>query len=93
VVQPSPAHPPAIDTPDAMSTLILLPKLGFSMNDGTLAEWHVADGQSISQGQLLYSLESDKSVQEIEAPASGTLKVLKPAGQLYAVGTILGEII
>lgn len=76
-----------------MSTQIILPKLGFSMNEGTLAEWHVADGQTVSQGQLLYSLESDKSVQEIEAPASGKLKVIKAAGEAYAVGTVLGEIV
>lgn len=76
-----------------MSTQIILPKLGFSMNEGTLAEWHVGDGQSVSQGQLLYSLESDKSVQEIESPASGKLKVIKAPGESYPVGTILGEII
>jgi pyruvate/2-oxoglutarate dehydrogenase complex dihydrolipoamide acyltransferase (E2) component len=76
-----------------MSTQIILPKLGFSMNEGTLAEWHVENGQAISQGQLLYSLESEKSVQEIEAPTSGTLKMIKAAGAVYPVGTILGEIV
>jgi pyruvate/2-oxoglutarate dehydrogenase complex dihydrolipoamide acyltransferase (E2) component len=75
-----------------MSVQILLPKLGFSMNEGTVAEWLVADGANISQGQLLYSLESEKSLQEIEAPASGKLKILKPAGEAYPVGTLLGEI-
>jgi len=77
----------------SMSTQIILPKLGFSMNDGTLGEWFVGDGQPVSQGQLLYALESDKAVQEIESPASGILKIIKPAGGLYAVGTILGEIV
>lgn len=75
-----------------MSTDILLPKLGFSMNEGTLTEWLVADGSEVKQGQPLYSLESEKSVQEIEAPASGTLKIAKPAGELYPVGTLLGTI-
>jgi pyruvate/2-oxoglutarate dehydrogenase complex dihydrolipoamide acyltransferase (E2) component len=76
-----------------MSTQILLPKLGFSTSDGTLAEWLAADGAMVKEGEPLYSLESDKSVQEIESPASGKLKILKPAGQTYAVGTILGEIL
>jgi pyruvate/2-oxoglutarate dehydrogenase complex dihydrolipoamide acyltransferase (E2) component len=76
-----------------MKTTILLPKLGFSMNEGTLTEWMVADGSTVQQGQALYSLESEKSVQEIEASASGTLKILKPAGEVYEVGTIIGEII
>lgn len=75
-----------------MSTEILLPKLGFSMNEGTLAEWLIADGGQVEAGQLLYVLESDKSAQEIEAPASGKLKILKEAGEVYEVGTVLGHI-
>ncbi|TLX71333.1 biotin/lipoyl-binding protein [Pseudomonas nicosulfuronedens] len=76
-----------------MSTQVLLPKLGFSMNEGTLAEWLVADGGQVEEGQVLYALESDKSMQEIEAPASGTLKIIAQAGETYEVGTVLAEII
>ena len=75
-----------------MATQVLLPKLGFSMDQGMVAEWLVADGAAAIQGQPLYSLESEKSVQEIEAPASGTLKILAPAGESYPVGYILAEI-
>jgi pyruvate/2-oxoglutarate dehydrogenase complex dihydrolipoamide acyltransferase (E2) component len=71
---------------------ILLPKLGFSMNEGTLSGWLAKDGASIVEGQPLYTLESEKSVQEIEAPNSGRLKILKPAGATYAVGEVLGTI-
>ena len=75
-----------------MSTQVILPKLGFSMNEGTVTEWLIADGGEVAQGQPLYSLESEKSVQEIEAPASGKLKILKAAGEIYGVGTVIGEI-
>ncbi len=75
-----------------MSTEILLPKLGFSMNEGTIAEWMVADGGDVKEGEPLYSLESEKSVEEIAAPASGKLKILKAAGEIYPVGTVIGEI-
>lgn len=75
-----------------MSTQILLPKIGFSMNEGILSEWLVKDGEKVEAGQLLYTFESDKSVQEVEAPASGTLKILAQAGETYEVGTVLGEI-
>ena len=75
-----------------MSTEILLPKLGFSMNEGNVAEWLVADGDEVSEGQTLYVLESEKSAQEIEAPASGRLKILKQSGEMYPVGTVLGTI-
>lgn len=76
-----------------MSTQVLLPKLGFSMNEGTLSEWLAADGDPVQEGQLLYALESDKSIQEVEAPASGTLKIIAPAGETYEVGTLLAEIV
>ncbi len=75
-----------------MSVEILLPKLGFSMNEGTIAEWLVADGGVVTEGSPLYSIESDKSVQEVEAPASGKLRVLVQAGTTNPVGTVLGVI-
>ena len=76
-----------------MSVDILFPKLGFSMNEGVLAQWLVADGATVAEGQPLYTLESDKSIQEIESPAAGTLKILKPSGETYQVGTVLGQLI
>ena len=75
-----------------MATQVLLPKLGFSMNAGELTEWMAEDGATVTAGQPLFSLESDKATNEIEAPASGTLRILKQAGETYDVGTVLGEI-
>jgi len=75
-----------------MTIEILLPKLGFSMSEGELAEWLVADGDNVAEGAPLFTLESDKSSNEVEAPGSGVLKILKEAGQTYAVGTVLGTI-
>ena len=75
-----------------MATEILLPKLGFSVNEALLTEWLVADGASVSKGEILYALESEKSVQEIEAPADGTLRIIKEAGETYEVGTVIGEL-
>ena len=75
-----------------MATEIILPKLGFSMNEGTLAEWSFEDGAQVEAGQILFLLESDKSTTEVEAPASGTLRIAKPAGEDYPVGTVLGTI-
>lgn len=75
-----------------MATQILLPKLGFSMSDGVVREWFVANGGTAVEGELLYAVESEKSVQEIEAPASGTLTILTEIGETYPVGHVLGEI-
>ncbi len=76
-----------------MATQVLLPKIGFSMNEGVLSQWLAADGTQISAGEPLYALESEKSVQEIEAPASGTLKIIAQIGETYPVGTVLAEIL
>ena len=75
-----------------MTTPIVMPKLGFSVNEANLAEWMVADGATVAKGAPLFALESDKSVQEIEAPVDGVLKILKPAGEVYEVGTVIGEL-
>jgi pyruvate/2-oxoglutarate dehydrogenase complex dihydrolipoamide acyltransferase (E2) component len=75
-----------------MSTPILLPKLGFSVEEATIAEWLAADGANVTAGQPLYSLESEKSVQEIEAPCSGVLRILAAAGGTFQVGTVIAEI-
>jgi pyruvate/2-oxoglutarate dehydrogenase complex dihydrolipoamide acyltransferase (E2) component len=76
-----------------MSTQVLLPKIGFAMNEGVLARWLVQDGSTVTAGQPLYEMESDKSIQEVEAPASGTLRILAAIGETYPVGTVLGEIL
>jgi pyruvate/2-oxoglutarate dehydrogenase complex dihydrolipoamide acyltransferase (E2) component len=75
-----------------MATEILLPKIGFAMNEGDLTEWLASDGQAVSEGQPLFLLEAEKSANEVEAPATGTLRILKPAGATYEVGTVLGTI-
>lgn len=75
-----------------MATEILLPKLGFSMTEGEIAEWLAADGDHVNEGDPLFLLEADKSTNEVEAPASGILHILAEAGETYEVGTILGTI-
>ena len=75
-----------------MATEILLPKLGFSMNEGQLSEWLAKDGEQVTEGQPLYLLESDKSTNEVEAPSSGTLRIAAEIGETYEVGTVLGTI-
>ena len=72
---------------------ILLPKIGFSMNEGVLAQWLVADGASVIEGQPLFSLESEKAVEEINSPGTGTLRIVAEPGQTYKVGTVLGAIV
>ena len=53
-----------------MATQVLVPKIGFSMNEGVLAEWLVEDGAQVTEGQPLYALEADKSTQMVDASES-----------------------
>lgn len=75
-----------------MATEVILPKIGFSMNEGQVTEWLAQDGQAVTEGQPLFTLEAEKSANEVEAPASGTLRILQPAGEIYQVGTVIGVI-
>lgn len=75
-----------------MATDIILPKIGFSMTEGVLAEWLVADGETVAEGAPLYTIESDKSTNEVEAPASGVVKIIGQVGETYEVGTVVGTI-
>jgi pyruvate/2-oxoglutarate dehydrogenase complex dihydrolipoamide acyltransferase (E2) component len=75
-----------------MATEVLIPKLGFAMNEGEVKEWLAEDGATIKEGQPLYLLEAEKSANEIESPASGKLKILKPTGETYEVGTVIAVI-
>jgi pyruvate/2-oxoglutarate dehydrogenase complex dihydrolipoamide acyltransferase (E2) component len=75
-----------------MAFEVTIPKIGFSMNEGILSEWFAEDGGQVTEGQLLYSLESDKSTNEVESPASGILRIIGEVGETYEVGTVIAEI-
>jgi pyruvate/2-oxoglutarate dehydrogenase complex dihydrolipoamide acyltransferase (E2) component len=71
---------------------VLLPKIGFSMTEGILVQWLVSDGAEVAEGQAICEMESDKSVQEVESPATGRLRIIARTGEPYAVGTVIAEV-
>lgn len=71
---------------------ILLPQLGFSMTEGTLAEWLVESGATVTEGQPIYSIEAEKAVQEVEAPTGGVITIFAMVGEEYPVGHLLATI-
>ncbi|MDB6107500.1 MAG: biotin/lipoyl attachment protein [Gammaproteobacteria bacterium] len=75
-----------------MKVDVWLPKIGFSMESGTISEWLVSDGGQAAEGKPLYMMEIDKAVEEVEAPASGLLSIKAAAGETYPVGTLLATI-
>ncbi|MBC7242711.1 MAG: 2-oxo acid dehydrogenase subunit E2 [Anaerolineae bacterium] len=66
---------------------ILMPKLGLTMTEAKLVKWYKEEGARVEKGETLFTLESEKSVLEIESPASGFLHILVPAGQIVPVKT------
>jgi pyruvate/2-oxoglutarate dehydrogenase complex dihydrolipoamide acyltransferase (E2) component len=75
-----------------MKTILRVPKLAVSMQTGVLTSWLAQDGEQVEQGQPLYTLEIEKSVMDVQAPATGVLKRIGVENETYKVGEILGEI-
>ena len=75
-----------------MKTILRVPKLAVSMQTSVLTSWLAQEGEQVEQGQPLYTLEIEKSVMDVQAPASGVLKRIGVENETYKVGEILGEI-
>lgn len=75
---------------------ITLPRLGWSMEEGKFLAWLKQDGDLIKEGDPLFTLESDKAAQEVEAIDSGILHIApdgpKP-GDVIKVGHVLGYLL
>jgi len=57
-----------------MAKLIVLPKLGLTMTEGTIARWYKQEGDEVKVGDILYDLETDKLTNEIEARNDGIIR-------------------
>jgi pimeloyl-ACP methyl ester carboxylesterase len=74
-------------------TSIAMPKLGMTMRKGDVIEWRAAAGDRVEKGAIILVIESEKSVIEIEAPASGVLRhVYVEPGTTVPCGTVLAAI-
>jgi pyruvate dehydrogenase E2 component (dihydrolipoamide acetyltransferase) len=77
-----------------MPTSVIMPALGVAQQTGTLLKWLKAEGQSVSKGEPLMEIETDKATVEIEAAASGTLtQVIAKAGDEIPVGQTIALIL
>ncbi|WP_232824410.1 biotin/lipoyl-containing protein [Blastomonas sp. UPD001] len=75
-----------------MPAEIRIPKLGMSVTEVTLVEWMFGDGETVEKGDVLYTVETDKSTTEIEAQESGVLHVTGEEGESYRIGDVIGTI-
>lgn len=72
---------------------VTIPKWGIEMTHGTIVAWHKAVGDTVSAGEEIVDIETDKIVNSFEARTSGTLvRVLASEGEELAVGHLIGVI-
>jgi pyruvate/2-oxoglutarate dehydrogenase complex dihydrolipoamide acyltransferase (E2) component len=74
---------------------IIVPRLGWSMEEGAFVAWLKKEGEFVKAGEPLFSIEGDKAIQDIESLDSGILRIApncpKP-GQALRVGDVLGHL-
>lgn len=79
-----------------MAIEITIPRLGWSMEQGTFGEWLKSHGEAVSLGDAVFALESDKALQEVESIDEGTLHIIKPGpapGDTVDVGQVIGYLL
>jgi pyruvate/2-oxoglutarate dehydrogenase complex dihydrolipoamide acyltransferase (E2) component len=62
------------------------------MTEGVLEQWLVADGTSVSSGDPIYTIETDKVTSVVEAAESGVIRESGVEGKSYQVGDVIGSI-
>lgn len=72
---------------------IAMPRLGMTMQEGTVVEWPVPIGGSVAKGETILVIETEKAESEIDATASGTFRhVYAEPGETLACGALLAAI-
>ncbi len=71
---------------------IAMPEMGESVTEGTVLEWHKQEGESVTEGETVVEVSTDKVDAEVPAPASGTIaKILAQPDETVQVGQVLAE--
>ena len=72
---------------------VLMPQLGETVAEGTVAAWHKKHGDTVEKNEILLDVETDKAATEVPAPVAGVISsVLVPEGETVEVGTVLAVI-
>jgi 2-oxoglutarate dehydrogenase E2 component (dihydrolipoamide succinyltransferase) len=75
-----------------MSVPVKVPAVGESISSGVLSAWHKKDGDHVSVGDLLFTLDTDKVSSEVTALEAGVLKITVAEGTEVPIGSSVGEI-
>lgn len=66
---------------------VVMPRLGLTMREGKILDWLKKDGDLVSKGEPLFTIENEKASLEIESPASGILQILVPVDVVVPILT------
>ena len=64
-----------------MITDYVMPKLAMAMNEGTINEWLVEEGDYVQKGQPLATIETEKVAYDVESSEDGYFHIILPAGE------------
>lgn len=79
-----------------MAVDVVIPRLGWTMEEGTLVEWVKHDGDSVAQGDVLFTVETDKSLNEVESFETGVLRIPPDSptpGTTLPVGALIAYLV
>ena len=78
-----------------MATPLPMPKLGLTMEEGTILKWRKGEGEAVEKGEIILDIQTDKVEYEVESPDGGLLlKTLAGEGDVVPCGTdiaVIGE--
>jgi pyruvate/2-oxoglutarate dehydrogenase complex dihydrolipoamide acyltransferase (E2) component len=72
---------------------VVMPQMGLTMTEGTLASWLKKVGDPVEEGEPICVVDTDKATTELEAPVSGLItEILIQADTVVPVGTVLARL-
>lgn len=76
-----------------MITEVIMPKLGLTMNEGQIVKWRKSEGDLVTKGDILFDVETDKLITEVEARGEGILqKIMVMEGETVQIGSVIAII-
>lgn len=76
-----------------MATEFIMPKLGLTMEEGTILEWLVPSGANITPGTAVLRIETDKVESDVESVGGGILHQIADVGSTHACGAVIGYLL
>ena len=76
-----------------MATEFTMPKLGLTMEEATILEWLISDGQPVAAGTVVMRIETDKVETEVEISAEGVLHHVAREGDVFPCGAVIAYVL